>query len=131
MGDFAVLRDVDLREAIDGPYTLAYGVQLLVRDGIGFIKHDHVRVRDLKMCSREMLACAVMLICLSGFLSFFGVGWRFGQAGEDVFGIYHADDAVQVGVAAQAVVGPEEGREVAGIGKAGGFEEDIVEASAF
>lgn len=61
----------------------------------------------------------------------FGVGGGgFVEAEENVRGVYEGDHAIKVDCAAEAVVDPEEGRDVARVGEAGRLEEDVVEGAA-
>ena len=53
----------------------------------------------------------------------------FVEAQKDVFGIDQRDNAVEVDGAAQAVVDPEEGREVTRVGETARFEHYVVEGA--
>ena len=52
------------------------------------------------------------------------------QAQEDVLRVDERDDAVEVDGAAQAIIDPEEGGKVAGVGETGCFEEDVVKGAS-
>lgn len=52
------------------------------------------------------------------------------EAQKYVFGINKRDDTVEVYRAAQTIVDPEKGSEIAGVGETGCFEEDIVKGAS-
>ena len=114
----AIPRDVHLRKPVDGPNAGQHGLKLSSRNCVRFVHHQHIRVADLQMRGREML-----LRSSSSFLQ--ARGGILGQGSQNVLGVDESDDAVEVDVAAKAVVDPEERCEVPGIGEPGGFEDYV------
>ncbi len=104
-GDVGILRAQDFCGGIHFSDTGFEVVEVGGGDEIGFVEDEDVGKRDL-------------------LLGFGGVA----QVQEDVFGVDDGDDAVDAEVGAHFVVGEKGLGDGAGIGEAGGLDEDAVEA---
>lgn len=111
--------DVYLGKGIDTSQTLLDGVEGVCGDEVGLVKKDDVCVGDLVVGCRRAAGLG------SG-----GGGRGLVEAEENVCGVDEGDYAVEIDCAAQAVVDPEEGGDVARVGETGRLEEDIVEGAA-
>ena len=97
------MRAVGLMRRMRASTSLAVGV----RDQVQLVQHDYVGEGDL-------------LAGLGAVL----------QPGQQVLGVSHRDDGVQAGLGAHALVHEEGLRHGAGIGQAGGLDDDAVEPAA-
>lgn len=114
----AVPRLVDLCEAIDARYPFLDPGQLFRGHAVAFVDNDDVGVGDLQVCCGHVRALVLRLNRL------------LVQAQEYILCINKRDDTVQVDCTAQAIVDPEQRREIARVSETGGFEEDVVEGAS-
>lgn len=125
--DPTVLRDFNPREAVDRMHSYLHRGQLLLGDQIRFVDHDGVRVADLQVRGRQrrmVPACRLLPVDGTRLLR-----RRLVQAPENVLRVNQRDDPVQVDGTAEALVDPEERRDIARVGETGGLEEDVVKGS--
>lgn len=127
----AVLRHLDPRQPVDGAHPVRHRRQLRRGDQVRLVDDDRVRVADLQVRGGQRRAlptgtCLPLLFLHRARLLRRGLV----QTAQHVLGVDEGDDAVEVDGAAEALVDPEEGRDVARVSEAGGLEEDVVERAA-
>ena len=102
--DLALLRPVDAGVGVDR-LDLALDLrEVVLAHQVGLVEQDHVGERDL------LLGLVALL-----------------ELAEEVLGVDHGDDGVEPGPGLHVVVGEEGLRHRAGIGEAGGLDQDAVE----
>ena len=117
----AFRRRLDPSEPVDGANALRYVFQLRLGHQIRLVDENDVGVANLHMGRRQQ--GPVALASLAGR----AVTHTLIEALQHIFGVDQRDDAIQENAAAQPLVEPENGRNVAWVSQAGGFEQDVVE----
>jgi hypothetical protein len=125
-------RRLNLRKAVDRPYPLNHLLQLVFRNKISLVDDDNIRMTNLQMRRRQQRTLMLMpliplhiplpLLLIFPWLITFALI----QTLQHILRINQRHNPVQKNTTSQAVVKPEQRRNIPRISKPGGLEQNVV-----